>query len=236
MNKLSTLQSLFSKILCVLLISLVFGFGANAQGTFYTPSIHVTGEYLTNCAGQVKIKCLYQDVGDWGINNLEVYYKNSSGTYIKIMSAVNNWTYDYDWSDHWAGSSRNYSFRAEAGFSITNQYKKNEGDLHYFDFLWNNIPADAYVGGIITLSSSGSNGLTTWSASTSNNSIVQYPILIPPTSLSATDGVHCDKVALTWTLPGSFPCSYSQQIYKNNTLLTTVSGTTSSFDDTNVGN
>lgn len=225
-----------AKLVLFLVTILLFQVETKAQGTFYSPQAHITGFYINNCAGQVKIRCLYQDVGDWGIEYLNIYYRNTSGNYVRIVEAKNNFDYSNGWSDHYAGSGRNYSFRSVNGATIYNGYKTNEGDLHYFDFVWANIPTDAYANGIITISSDGRGGNNTWSAGPSNSVQFQYPMLMPPTSLAATDQVHCGKIALNWTLPSSFPCGYSQEIYRNNNYLATVNSSTTTYDDNTVGN
>ncbi|MDZ4667752.1 MAG: LamG-like jellyroll fold domain-containing protein [bacterium] len=223
-------------LLCLSLILQAFTpIATYAQGTYYVPSSHITGVYQ-NCIGKVKIKVLYQDVGNWGASSIVLYYKNSSGNFVSIMQLYNNLSYSNGWSDNWVGSSRNYSYTALSGATLSNGYKTNEGSLHYFDFYWN-VPADAYANNIITLASSGTAGFATWAHTTSSSSsIVTYPILSPPSPVEASDQVHCGKVALSWQLPGSFPCSYNYQVFRNNSLYTTVAGNLTDYDDTNVGN
>ncbi|MCF8446897.1 MAG: LamG domain-containing protein, partial [Bacteroidia bacterium] len=207
-----------------------------AQGTYYVPSSHISAVYQ-NCSGKLKIKVLYQDVGNWGANNIKIYYKNNVGVYVPIMELINNNSYSYGWSDNYAGSNRSYSYRSLSGAVLSNGYKTNEGSLHYFDFLWD-VAADAYANNIITLSSDGSAGPnTSWTHTvSSNNAIITYPILSPPTALTASDQEHCDKISLSWSAPSSFPCSYSYKVYKNNAAYVTLSSSSTSYDDTNVGN
>ncbi len=221
----------------ILLFTFLFSFSSSliAQGTYYVPSTHISGIYLSDGTGRVKIRCLYEDAGSWAIDYLNLYYKNSAGNYVQFLQADNSTVYSNDWNDFYAGADYSFSYQALSGFTVSNGFKTNEGTLHYFDFIWT-VPADAYVGNVITLSSSGSAGINTWPQTSTSNSIIQYPVLTPPSSFVASDQEYCDKIKLTWTLPSSFPASYSQVIYKNNAVLTTVNSSTSSYDDTNVGN
>lgn len=227
-------NSILNNLFLLFTVLATFSSTLSAQGTYYVPAAHITGVYQ-NCEGKIKIRCLYQDVGDWGLSNLTLYYRNTAGQSIPIIVVANNLTLDYGWSDSYAGSSRVYSYRAQSGISLTNGYKTNEGDLHYFDFVWT-VPADAYVGNVITLWSSGTAGSATWTAIASNSSIIQYPILSPPAGLQATEQVHCDKVALSWPAPNSFPCSYTYSLYRNNSPYQTILGNATTYDDINVGN
>ncbi|MCP9234381.1 T9SS type A sorting domain-containing protein [Lewinella sp. JB7] len=57
-----------------------------------------------------------------------------------------------------------------------------------------------------------------------------------PTSFAATDGTHSDKIVLTWTRETDIPNHlHSYRIYRNDTLLTTVAGSASSYTDSNIG-
>lgn len=213
-----------------------------AQGTYFVPATHISGTYQHDGTGRVKVRALYMDHGDWLISSLKLYYKSTDGTFKEIMTlSVNNINDIFPspnptvWSDGYNGASAIYAIYPASGMTVVNGFKTNEGDLHYFDFMWN-VPADAYANNIITISSDGQAGSATWTKGGTNLSIVQYPILTPPSGLMGTDQVHCDKVSLSWSLPSSFPGSYSQELYKNNTKIATLGSNVTSYDDNNVGN
>lgn len=200
----------------------------------FVPATHVTGEYMYgNCNGNIKVRFLYQDRGNGGLNYIDFYYKTASGTFVQFAKAKNTWEFANDWADGWAGTTRLYTFEGVNAANISFGWRYNEGSASYQDFIWNSVPADAIVNGQVTIATSGSFNFNNWAhtSSTSASIPVLFPSLSPPTSLTTSNGVYCNMVKLDWVRPNSFPCSYSHEIYRNNVLLTTVSGTTTSYED-----
>lgn len=230
-NLLYLVSSQLFKPLVVLFALLSFA-TVKAQNPF-VPATHVSGEYMYgNCSGNIKVKFLYQDRGFGGLNNIDFYYKTSSGGFVQFARANNTSNFVYDWFDGWAANNRSYTFEA-VNANITFGSRQNDGNLSYQDFVWNSVPADAIVNGQVTIVTGGSFNFSSWVYTSSSSAAIPvlFPSLSPPTSLTATNAVYCDKVKLDWAKPNSFPCSYIHEIYRNNVLLTTVSENTTSFDD-----
>ncbi|MES2691496.1 MAG: hypothetical protein V4658_13895 [Bacteroidota bacterium] len=230
-NSTSEVFSKFCNLLIVLL--LLAGFTSiHAQNPF-VPATHVSGEYMYgNCSGNIKVKFLYQDRGFGGMNNIDFYYKTSSGGFVQFARANNTSNFTYDWFDGWGGTNKSYTLEG-VNSSITFGSRKNDGNLSYQDFVWNTVPADAIVNGQVTIASGGSFNFSSWvyTSSSSASIPVLFPSLSPPSALTATNAVYCEKIKLDWAKPNSFPCSYSHEIYRNNVLLTTVSENTTSYED-----
>ena len=209
-----------------------------AQIVSYTPLTHISAFYMNetgaSCGGKIKIKFLYDEVGNRDqIKNLRFYYRHKNGSFVEFASVINNDSKTNDWYQNVWGALYGYSLDAVGGASITMGDYTNDGNLRFRDFVWNNVPADAYGNGLITISTSGSFGATsTWEhTSGSSQVVVPLPTLTPPGSFAATNGTHCSKVALSWALPSSFPCSYRTYIYRNDVEIANVAGTVTSYDD-----
>jgi hypothetical protein len=230
--------SLMKHLALSVLLTILILTRASGQAGFQ-PLTHVYAFYMNGeCGGKLKVRFMYMERGtpNQDINNITFYYKNSSSSWIPFASAINNYTKTYDWSDSWWGSStRPYSLGAESSQNITFGDRSNlTSNQSHIDFIWNNIPADAYgSSGFITIATSGSFGsFSTWQHTNSSSQLViPLPVLNAPSTLSATNADHCNKVALTWTLPGSFPCSYNQEIYRNNVYLAQVNSSANTYDD-----
>ncbi len=236
MNKFFTCQTLFSKILCVLLISLVFGLEATAQGPF-TAATHITGEYMYgDCNGKIKVRFLYQDRGYNSLTYINFYYKKSDGTYTQFAKAENNYNQANDWSDGWPGNGKAYSLGGVNSNTIVISDRYNEGALSYQYFEWRSVPADAIVNGQVNIFSEVRFGpySLTYTSNNSGSIPIIFPTLSPPTQLTASNAVYCDKINLEWQKPNSFPCSYSFEIYRDNTKITTVTESTLTYEDNTV--
>lgn len=230
-------KNTFYKLLVVVFFTLHF-LSSKAQIVVYTPLTHISAFYVnetgSSCQGKIKIKFLYDEVGNrHKINNLKFYYRNKSNNWVEFAVVANDHSKAIDWTQSVWGGFHFFSYEANPGFSITNGSYTNEGNLRFLDFTWNDIPADAYGNGLITISSSGSFGpSSTWTETSSTSQIiVPLPVLTPPSSITATNGTHCTKVALNWALPSSFPCSYKTLIFRNDSQIAEVSGTTTTYDD-----
>ena len=223
----------------VLTVILSIFFMHNVFGQGFTPLTHVYAFYVNGeCGGKLKVRFMYMERAspNADLNNITFYYKNSANGWTPFASAINNHSKPLTWSETWVGATRYYSLGAESSQWLTLGNKTNvTSNQSHIDFDWNNIPADAYGNGFITISSSGSFGsYPTWSHTVSSSQIViPLPVLNSPTTLAATNATHCNKVALSWTPPGSFPCSYNQEIYRNNVYLAEVNSSTNSYDDNN---
>lgn len=218
-------------------VILLFCFIQSANGQGFIPLTHTYAFYMNGeCGGKLKVRFMYMEraTPNADLNNITFYYKNSANGWTPFASAINNHSKAFDWTETWVGATRSYSIGPEMSQSITLGNKTNvTSNQSHIDFEWNNIPADAYGSGFITISSTGSFGsYPTWSHTVSSSQIViPLPILNSPTTLSATNATHCNKVSLSWTPPGSFPCSYNQEIYRNNVYIAEVGSSSNSFDD-----
>lgn len=225
-----------------LVVVLFFSIGANpvfAQFVFQ-PLTHISAFYMNGeCSGsKIKIRFLYQEKNaKQDIQTIDFYYQNQSGSWIKFANAINNHSYSNQWTESWWGSNnRPYSLGAVGGHSITIGNRTNEGSLTYIDFTWNNIPADAYkTNGFINISTGGNfGGISPWNYLSAGSMLtVTLPVLTAPNTLISTNGAHCDRVALTWNPPGSFPCSYNQEVYRDNVKIATLSQSATSYNDYN---
>lgn len=207
----------------------------------FQPLTHVTAFYMNGeCSGsKIKIRFLYQEKSArLDINSINFYYQTQTGSWIQFAQAASGTTaYDNDWLDYYTGSGGTwFSLGAVGGHSVTIGNKTNEGSLSYQDFTWNNIPADAYKSnGFINISTGGNFGsISPWNhLSTGSVLTVTLPVLTSPNTLNSTNGAHCTKVALNWNAPGSFPCSYNQEVYRDNVKIATLSSTQTTYDDFN---
>jgi hypothetical protein len=227
----------------MLLSLLILSFAVQSQ-TIFIPTSHVTADYMNGqCSGRIKVRILYQERSRNRLDNNTFYYRNASNQWI-AFAEINTTTTGAltTWSDAWAGTStRTWALRALGGHNISTGFRTNEGAFSYVDFILNNVPATAFNNGLITLAVEGSwSGQTanTWTRTQGGSSItVVLPTLSAPTGLVATNALHCDKVALSWIVPTSFPCSYVQEVYRNNTLVHTINSTTQdSYDDNSAPN
>ncbi len=222
---------------------LLFLFGSKPAFSqfMFQPLTHVSAFYMNGeCAqSKIKIRFLYQEKNDKrDVNNINFYYQTQNGSWIQFAQGAHNTTaYANDWSDRWYGSGDIwYSLGAVGGHSITIGNKTNEGSLSYIDFIWNNIPANAYkTNGFINISTGGNfGGISPWNYLSAGSVLtVSLPVLSSPNTLNSTNGAHCTKVALNWNTPGSFPCSYDQEVYRDNVKIATVSSTQTTYDDFN---
>ncbi len=205
----------------------------------YTPLTHITAFYMNQagatCDGKIRIKFLFQENSQrHQLSNLTFYYRNKSNNWVEFATVINNSSKDLDWNESYWGASTQYSMDKANGSNLTLGSFTNDNNLRYIDFDWNNVPADAFGNGLITISSRGSFGPTSnWNEISSTSQInIPLPTLTPPGNFAATNGTHCAKVALSWSLPSSFPCSYRTYIYRENVEIANVAGTVTSFDDT----
>lgn len=240
MNNFSKRFTFRAKLLLVLLIGLLgINNQANAQGPFVAAT-HITGEYMYgNCNGNIKIRFLYQDRGYWGVTKIDFYYKKSDGTYTQFAIAEGNWNQTHKWTDAWSGSPlKLYSLGSRNGNNISISDRYNEGNLSYQYFVWNSVPADAIVNGQVNIYSSVNFGTYSlvYTSSNSGSIPVIFPTLSPPSSLTATNAVYCDKVKLDWQSPNSFPCSYEIEVYRNNNKIATLPGSTVTYEDLSAPN
>lgn len=229
--------SILKRIALVFIFLILFIVSSKGQG--FIPLTHVSAFYMNaECGGRMKIKFMYMDRGispKSDLNYITFYYKNSSNNFIPFAEMVRDHSKTHHWTESWYGATRNYSIGSVGTASITFGNKNNPSSTtSYIDFIWNNIPADAYsANGFITISSQGSFGaFPPWGQNESSSQIiVPLPVLNSPSNFAVTNAVHCNKVALSWTSPGSFPCSYKQEIYRNNVYLTEVDSSAKSYDD-----
>jgi len=224
-----------SVVLTTLILTRAFG-QAGFQPLTHVYAFYMNGENNTQCGGRLKVRFMYMERGtpNQDINNITFYYKNSSSSWIPFASAINNNSKANDWDETWWGETRTYSLGPESSQNITLGHKTNvTSNQSHIDFIWSNIPADAYGSGFITIATAGSFGsFSTWQHTVSSSQLViPLPVLNAPSTLSATNADHCNKVALTWSAPGSFPCSYNQEIYRNNVYLAQVNSSANSYDD-----
>ncbi len=235
MTNMLPLQRFIKTIFSIVLLML-FSLTKVFSQTAFQPLTHVSAFYMNGeCEGKIKFKFLFQEKDpQQELTNFTLYYlKPSTNTWISIAVVNNNHNNAIDWTETWWGAIRYYSLSGQNGANITNGNFINEGGLRFKDFVWNNVPADAYgTSGVITLASAGSFGFSTWQHTTSSSRIiVPLPVLNAPGTVAATNGTHCDKVAITWSTPGSFPCSYAQEVYRDNVRIATISGSATSYDD-----
>ena len=237
----SCFSKLFSRAIFTLFL-LSSTFLVQAQG--YYPQSNTAAEYNLvsgTCSGTVKFKFKTLVPATSWLRSMNIYYKNASGTYTQIATITAahdgaNASFTEDWGtagNSWGSIS--YYFTGSAGTWWDQGNKTNVGTERYMDYVWNNPPQDAINGGLIRIATSGQYDNQTWSQNDASSVLALMPTLTPPTSLVATDAIHCDKVGLSWTLPTSFPCGYSQSIYRNNTLLTTLGTGATSYDDYSAG-
>jgi hypothetical protein len=192
------------------------------------------------CSGsKIKIRFLYQEKSNrLDINTINFFYQTQTGSWIQFAQAGGGTTaYDNDWLDSYINSGGTwFSLGSVGGHSVTIGNKTNEGSLSYQDFTWNNIPADAYKSnGFINISTGGNfGGISPWNHLSAGSALtVTLPVLTSPNTLNSTNGAHCTKVALNWNAPGSFPCSYQQEVYSDNVKISTLSSSETTFDDVN---
>ena len=244
---LSCFSKLFSKTIFtfLLLLSTIC-----VQAQIFTPSTDVQADYKS-CTGSgstsfytsgvIRVKIKTVETGSGYLNDFNLFYKNTAGTYVKILSIDGTYNTTAGHFNEAYGPGVNYAgfYYNDNGYSWSIGNHLLEASNHYIEFIWNNPPTDALLSGLIKLTSYG-----TWNsspfggtiASDNYSTVATVPILTPPSNLTATDATHCDKVSLSWTLPSSFPCGYSQQIYRSNVLLTTISNnSTTTYDDYSAG-
>jgi hypothetical protein len=227
----------FVKWVMLFVTYLLSGLSAQSQ-TIFIPATHVDAFYMNGqCQGRIQIRTLYQERNQNRLDNCNYYYLNASSNWI-LFATINTTTAGAvaTWTDGWGGASRTWGLHPQNGHSLNADFRTNQGNLSYVDFIFNNVPAAAFRNGIITISVGGQwsgNTGNSWSHTTGSSSkIVTLPTLSPPTGLVATNALHCDKIALSWIVPTSFPCSYVQEVYRNNTLIHTINSTTQdSYDD-----
>lgn len=221
----------------VLMILFFFSGTKSAFAQFmFQPLTHVSGFYMNGeCSGsKIKIKFLYQEnTAKQVLHNINFFYKNQSGSWVQFARANYGSNLTHNWWDSYSGSGWiPFSLGAFGGFNITLGNLTNDGSLRYRDFTWDNIPADAYSNGFITISTGGNFSGTPWDYLSSGSSfVVTLPVLTSPNTLITTNGAHCTKVALSWNAPGSFPCSYTQDVYRDNVKIATLPGTQTTYDD-----
>lgn len=200
-----------------------------AQGVIYNGNTDVTTIYQ-NCTGRITIKLLFLREGSGVVTNLDLYYKNNSGGYVKILDLQNSSNGGSTFSD----MGNTFWFAASNGASFSRGFFNNNGNDHTVELIWNNPPADIVNSGnpIYNLATEGTFAGFNWART---DKIVQLPILTPPAGLFTSDGVYCDRVKLDWTLPNSFPCGFSQQVYRNNQIVATIGATANTYDDYSSG-
>ncbi len=222
------------------LVLMIFFFFSGAKSAYaqfmFQPLTHVSGFYMNGeCSGsKIKIKFLYQEnTAKQVLHNINFFYKNQSGSWVQFARANYGSDLTHDWWDSYAGSgSIPFTLGASGSFSISLGNLTNDGSLRYRDFTWDNIPADAYSNGFITISTGGNFSGTPWDYLSSGSSfVVTLPVLTSPNTLITTNGAHCTRVALSWNAPGSFPCSYTQDVYRDNVKIATIAGTQTTYDD-----
>jgi hypothetical protein len=234
MNIFSKLLTSSGKVFSILLISLLcFDNKANAQGPFVAAT-HITGEYMYgNCNGNIKIRFLYQDRNYWGITKIDFFYRKSDGSFVQFAIAEGNWNHTNKWSDGWPGNSKFYSLSPMNSNNIVISDRYNEANLSYQYFVWNSVPAEAIVNGQVNIFSNVNFGTYSLVHTSSNGGSIPviFPTLSPPSALTATNSIYCDKVKLDWQSPNSFPCSYDIEVYRNNSKIATLSGTAVTYED-----
>ena len=244
--------SCFSKLFSKAIFTLFFLLSTICiQAQIFTPSTDVqvdykscTGSGSTNfyTAGAVRVKIKIVETNSGYLNAFNLFYKNTSGTYVKILSIDGTYnTTDGNFNEAYGGGVNYAGFYYNGSgynWSIGNRILENNNSEHYIEFIWNNAPTDAFNGGLIRLTSYGmwnSSSFGGSSASDVYSVVATVPLLTPPTNLLASDALYCDKVNITWTLPTSFPCGYTQQVYRNNTYIGTVYNNGTSYDDYSAG-
>ncbi len=239
--------SCFSKLsiktifIFILLLSTFF---AQAQLNMYTPSSHVSAEYnlVTGvCSGTVRFKFKISVPTNSWLRSMNVYYKNTSGTYTQIATITGNYNGAYNFYEGWGtdGNSSGYigflfSGNNGASWSMGNHTNAPNSE-RFMDYVWSNPPTDAINNGMIKMATSGVYETQSWSAGQSSEVVAVIPTLYPPMNVVATDALHCDKVSLGWSLPSSFPCGYSQEIYRSNTWIASVNNSTTTYNDFTAG-
>lgn len=241
MKQLYTIQTRLASIMLILFLALT----ATAQ-TSYIPATHTDAFYIVGaedptCSGRIKFRALYQDRGFNRLQSMNIFYQNTTGNWVQFASINGGGDVQTLWLDSWAGAPSNgiWVLRSVNGHSVFFGALTNQGNLSFVDIILNNVPAAAYNNGIIRISTSGTwanatgGGAQNWNETNSTSQkIVTLPVLSAPTGVTATNALHCDKVALSWIVPSSFPCSYRQEVYRNGNLLHTINSTTqSSYDD-----
>lgn len=194
---------------------------------FYNGNTDVDTKY-ENCTGKITIKVLFYIPGTGTLNNMNIYYKNSSGGYT-LIADLDQIGFPYTGYTFFDGAF--FKLTPQNGASMTTGYFNNDNNHHTIELIWNNPPANIVNGSnpFYNIATEGTFQNQPWSRT---DKIVQLPILTPPSGLFTSDGVYCDKVKLDWTLPNSFPCAFSQQVYRNNQLITTInSSTTNTYED-----
>lgn len=193
-------NSILNNLFLLFTVLATFSSTLSAQGP-YVPAADVSGQYMVDQCGSVKIKFKYIDVGYYGITKLDFYYKKADGTFVMFAQADDGNGYNQDWSDYWAGSSIGaFTFQGYSTFvnSVAIGYRNNNGNYHYQDFIWSNIPAEAYVNGTIVIATEGtySNGSSWDETDNSSKVVIVLPTLAPPTNLVAGNGIDCNKITL----------------------------------------